>query len=360
MSKRPSQYYFGKSVRDINLAEAAMLAGLYKAPTKYAPHVNLPASRARTNEVLQNLVEAGFFTPAQVHEARMHPARIVEQRTGSSPDWFLDWAFEEVQRLTEGKNQYVLTARTTVDLTMQRQAEEALQTTIRQEGRALHFNSGSIVALETDGAVRALVGGPDYGENQFNRATHARRQPGSSFKVYVYAAALENGYTPNSTVRDSSRACGNWRPSNYGGSGGSGGSMPLWMALAKSLNTVAAELSFAVGREKVIELTQRVGVTGVRKTCSMALGDYGIIPLEHTGGIADLRQRRKERQALRILDIVNSTRERENDLQPRARRAGGTADRRARGRSRDEPDAAQGRDGRYGAGREPGLHQRRG
>jgi penicillin-binding protein 1A len=301
-----SQFYFGKSVRDVNLAEAALMAGLYKAPTKYAPHVNLPASRARTNEVLQNLVEAGFYTPAQVHEARLHPAQIVETRATTSPDWFLDWAFEEVQRLAEGKNQYVLTARTTVDLTMQKQADEALFTYLKQQGRSLRINSGAIVALETDGAVRALVGGPDYGESQFNRATHARRQPGSSFKIYVYATALENGYRPTTVVRDASRSCGRWHPQNYGGSHGGGGRMPLWLALAKSLNTVAAELSFAVGREKVIEMTQRLGITGIRKTCSMALGDYGITPLEHVGGMATFANGGKSARPYGILDIVNS------------------------------------------------------
>lgn len=301
-----SQFYFGKSVREVNLAEAALLAGLYKAPTTYAPHVNLPASRARTNVVLQNLVEAGYYTPAQVHEARLHPAQIVETRATTSPDWFLDYAFEEVQRLAEGKNQYVLTARTTIDLTMQKQADEALVTFLRQRGRSLRMDSGALVAMETDGAVRALVGGPDYGESQFNRATHARRQPGSSFKIYVYAAALENGYTPNTIVRDGSRTCGRWHPQNYGGSHGSGARMPLWMALAKSLNTVAAELSFAVGREKVIELTQRLGITGIRKTCSMALGDYGITPLEHVGGLATFANGGKSAKPYAILDIVSS------------------------------------------------------
>ena len=301
-----AQFYFGKSVREVNLAEAAMMAGLYKAPTKYAPHVNLPASRARTNEVLQNLVEAGFYTAAQVHEARLHPAQIVETRATTSPDWFLDWAYEEVQRLTEGKNQYVLTARTTVDLTLQKQADEALVTFLKQRGRSLRINSGALVAMEPDGAVRALVGGPDYGESQFNRATHARRQPGSSFKIYVYAAALENGYKPDTVVRDASRTCGRWHPQNYGGSHGGGGRMPLWMALAKSLNTVAAELSFAVGREKVIEMTQRLGITGIRKTCSMALGDYGITPLEHTGGLATFINGGKSARPFAILDVVNS------------------------------------------------------
>ncbi|HET6390776.1 PBP1A family penicillin-binding protein [Hyphomicrobium sp.] len=301
-----SQYYFGKSVRDITMPEAALLAGLFKAPSKYSPLVDLAASRARTNQVLDNLVEAGYYTAGQVHAARMNPAKIVEARSTTSPDWFLDWAFEEVQRLAEGRNQYVLTARTTVDLTLQRQAEEALNAALRKEGRGLHFTSGAIVLTETDGKVRAIVGGPDYGESQFNRATHARRQPGSSFKIYVYATALENGYTPQTSVRDASRSCGNWSPSNYGGGGGSGARIPLWLALAKSLNTVAAELSFAVGREKVIEMTKRLGIEGVKKTCSMALGDGGMTVLEHTGGVATFANGGKLARPYGILDITTS------------------------------------------------------
>ncbi len=192
-----SQFYFGKSVREINLSEAALLAGLFKAPTRFAPHVNLPASLARTNDVLTNLVEAGYMSPGQVHAARLNPARVVEPRQSQSPDWFLDWAFEEVQRVAEGRGHYVLTARVTVDMEMQRAAQEAMVTTLRstQTRRGAPF-SGALVAMDPDGAVRAVVGGIDYGESQFNRATHARRQPGSSFKIYVYATALENGFNP--------------------------------------------------------------------------------------------------------------------------------------------------------------------
>ncbi|MGE0053135.1 MAG: PBP1A family penicillin-binding protein [Hyphomicrobium sp.] len=301
-----SQYYFGKSVRDITMAEAAMLAGLFKAPTKYAPHVNLPASRARTNEVLDNLVEAGFYTSGQVHNARMNPARVIDHTNSTSPDWFLDWAFDEVQRLAQGKGQYVLTARTTVDLSLQRKAEEALKSAVAKEGRALRYSSGAMVVTETDGAVRAIVGGLDYGDSQFNRATKARRQPGSSFKVYVYATALENGYRPQTPVRDASRSCGNWHPQNYGGSHGSGARIPLWNALARSLNTVAAELSFAVGREKVIDMTRRLGITGVKKTCSMALGDGGMTLIEHAGGIATFANDGKLAKPYGILDITTS------------------------------------------------------
>jgi len=302
-----SQYYFGKSVRDVTMAEAALLAGLYKAPTKFAPHVNLPASRARTSEVLSNLVEAGFYTSGQVQEARLNPAQTIEHGRTDSPDYYLDWAFDEVQRVMQGRgDDYVLTARTTVDLRMQSQAEEALKSTVRQFGRSRRLDAGAIVSMSPDGAVRAIVGGLDYGESQFNRATQARRQPGSSFKLYVYAAAIESGMTPNSTVRDASRSCGRWHPKNYSGSHGSGSRMPLWMAFAKSLNTTAAELSFQVGRDEVLEMTKRLGVGGVRKTCSMALGDTGITPLEHTGAYAHFANGGRAARPYAILEIQNT------------------------------------------------------
>jgi penicillin-binding protein 1A len=301
-----SQFYFGKSVREITLAESALLAGLFKAPTRYAPHVNLPAARARTNEVLSNLVEAGFMSPGQVHAARLNPARTIEPRQSQSPDWFLDWAFEEIQRIAEGRGHFVLTARVTVDADMQRAAQEAMVTTLRstQMRRGAPF-SGAMVAMEPDGAVRAIVGGLDYGESQFNRATHARRQPGSSFKIYVYATALENGYNPRSIVRDASGSCGNWSPRNYAG-GASGRSLTLTDAFKVSLNTTAADLSFKVGREKVLEMTKRLGVNGVRRTCSMALGDTGITLLEHTSAYATFANGGKLARPYAILEIFNS------------------------------------------------------
>jgi penicillin-binding protein 1A len=302
-----AQFYFGKSVREVTLAEAAMMAGLFKAPTKYAPHVNMPAARARTNDVLSNLVDAGFYSPGQVHLARLHPAKVVENRATYSPDWFLDWAFEEIQRLAEGRNQFVLTARTTLDISMQKSGEEALTTTLRTMGKAQHVSSGALIAMETDGAVKAIVGGPDYGESQFNRATHAKRQPGSSFKPYVYATALENGFSSNSTMVDSPKMCGNWSPKNYSG-GASGGSVNLGDALARSLNTVAVNLSLdpKVGRQKVVEMTRRLGIKGITPSCSMALGDHGITPLEHTGAIATFANDGKLVKPYGILEIFTS------------------------------------------------------
>jgi penicillin-binding protein 1A len=279
-----AQYYFGKSIREVTLPESAMLAGMFKAPTRYAPHVNLAASRARANEVLSNMVEAGYLSEGQVYGARLNPARIVERGDNNTPDYFLDWAFEEVQRLMHGKPNHILVARTTVDLGLQKAAENALEDTVNKFGRSRNFNNGALVSMETDGAVRAMVGGKDYGSSQFNRAAHAYRQPGSSFKPYVYLAALEHGYTPDSTVSDGYVSCGRWSPKNY--SGGFRGRMSLRTALAKSINTVAVKLSLEVDRGTVLANMDKMGIKHLKKTCSMALGDNGMTPLEHVGGYA--------------------------------------------------------------------------
>ncbi|HDO51156.1 MAG TPA: penicillin-binding protein, partial [Rhizobiales bacterium] len=279
-----SQFYFGKSVRDVNLAEAAMLAGLFKAPARYAPHLDLPASRGRANVILTNMVEAGYLTEGQVHGARLNPAEILNRNDFYTPDWFLDYAFEQVRELMRDRGEFVLTARTTVDIGLQKAGEAAVQNVLRQYGRARRVRQGALVAMEKDGAVRALVGGRDYGESQFNRAAHAYRQPGSSFKPYVYLTALENGYTPETIVLDGPVSCGRWSPRNY--SGGFRGRMPMKYALMRSLNTVAVRLSLTVGREKVLANVHKLGFTQVKKTCSMALGDTGLTLLEHTGGFA--------------------------------------------------------------------------
>ncbi len=301
-----AQFYFGKSVREVSLAEAAMMAGLFKAPTKYAPHINLARSRARANEVLSNLVEAGFLTASQVHDARLNPAKVIETRLPYSPDWFLDWAYEEVRRLAKGKDQFVLTARTTVDLPTQRKADEAIVSIMREHGRARNAKSAALVSMEPDGSVRAIVGGIDYGDSQFNRATSAKRQPGSSFKPYVYLTALENGYRPSTVMRDSSPRCGNWSPRNYSGGYGGGGRYTLTRALAKSLNTVAVALSLKVGRKKVLANVKKLGLVGVRKSCSMALGDTGVTVISHVAGYAAFANGGYPVRPYGILELRNS------------------------------------------------------
>ncbi len=317
-----SQFYFGKSVRDIHLAEAAILAGLFKAPSKYAPHSNPVDSRARTNQVLSNLVEAGFMTEGQVHSARLTHAKIIDHEKDYAPNYFLDWAFEEVQRLMRGKGEYVLTARTTVDIPLQKVAEKAIETQLDTRGRWARARQAVLVSMDTDGAVRAMVGGRDYGESQFNRAVHAARQPGSSFKPYVYLTAIENGMKPTRVVLDTSPTCGRWSPVNYGG-GASGRPMTLYDALKRSVNTIAVKLSLEVGREKVVEVAHRIGLTAIRKTCSMALGDTGIAPLDHVGGYAVFANGGMAVKPYAILELRNTHDEvvysRERDEPPPAR-----------------------------------------
>src|SRR5437588_10005985 len=192
-----AQFYFGKSARDVNLAEAAMLAGLFKAPTRFAPHINLPAARARANVVLDNLVDAGFMSDGQVFGARRNPATPVDRRDEGAPNYYLDYAFDEMRKLVDKLPKHVteraFVVRTALDSGLQRKAEEAIENSLRQYGRDYHATQAATVVADLDGGVRAMVGGRDYGASQFNRSTDAYRQPGSSFKPYVYTTALLNG-----------------------------------------------------------------------------------------------------------------------------------------------------------------------
>jgi penicillin-binding protein 1A len=252
-----SEFYFGKSVRDINLAESAMLAGLFKAPTKYAPHVNLPNARARANEVLTNLVQAGYYTEGQVLSARRNPAKAVDRKRDYTPDYFLDFAFGQVEAMNLPV--HTLIVKSTIDIGIQKKAEQVIEDTLRQVGQELRISQAATVIMDPDGAVRAIVGGRDYGASQFNRATDAKRQPGSSFKPYVYTAALTLGnYTPKSVVNDQPTCIGDWCPKNYGGR--YSGRVTLTDAIARSLNSIPVQLAQQLGRETVAKFAQRFGI----------------------------------------------------------------------------------------------------
>jgi penicillin-binding protein 1A len=283
-----SQYYFGKSARDLTLAEAAMIAGMFKAPTKYAPTVNLPAARARANMVLDALVDAGFMTEGQVHAARLHPATPVPRPPDTSPDYYLDWAFQEVRQLADsgafGAHRS-LVVRTTLDPAIQKDVEQAIESGLRQYGDQYKVTQSAAVVMTPSGAVRAMVGGRDYGESQFNRATEALRQPGSSFKPYVYATALENGFTPETIVLDAPITIGRWSPHNYGDH--YLGRVTVMTALQHSLNTVAVRLAQAVGREKIIATAQAMGVrTPLRNILQLPLGVSEVTVLDQATGFS--------------------------------------------------------------------------
>ncbi len=319
-----AEYYFGKSVKDVSLAEAAMLAGLFKAPTKYAPHVNLPAARARANDVLNAMVDAGFMTAGQVDSAKRNPATPVDRKRESSPDYYLDWAFDQVKELAEeGKlgSDRVLTVKTPHDSAIQQRADEAVEAILRQHGPTYRVKQAATVVMDPDGAVRAIVGGRDYGASQFNRATASQRQPGSSFKPYVYATALSAGlYRPNTIVTDRPVCIGNWCPKNYGGS--FSGSMPLYVALAKSINSIPVQMSIAIGRatgethearaaaigrKKIVAMGHAMGLTTpLTDTVSLPIGAAEVTVIDQAAGYAVFANGGKRAKPYAALDIHNS------------------------------------------------------
>ncbi len=311
-----TDFYFGKSVRDVTLAESAMLAGLFKAPTKFAPHINLPAARGRAADVLNNLVDAGFMTQSQIFGALRAPATPVDRSRESSPDWYLDWAFNEVKALADAgklKSERVLTVRLALDSNVQRKADDVIETQLRENGRSYKATQSATVIMQVDGAVRAIVGGRDYGTSQFNRAVDAMRQPGSSFKPYVYLTALLSGkFKPTTLVTDSPVCIGNWCPRNYGGS--FSGTVPLSVALAKSLNTIAVKLAIAVGgkdgpkagRAKIVETARKMGVTApLPDTVSLPIGADEVSVIEHSASYAVFGNGGKRVKAWAASEIMN-------------------------------------------------------
>ncbi|MBM3531061.1 MAG: PBP1A family penicillin-binding protein [Alphaproteobacteria bacterium] len=311
-----AQFYFNKSARDVTLAESAMLAGLFKAPAKFAPHINLPAARGRANVVLDNLVEAGFMTEGQVFGARRNPATSLDRRDDRSPNYYLDWAFDEMKKLVgtfpKTMTDRVFLVRTALDSGLQRAADSAVENALRQYGRDYNASQAAVVVADTDGAVRAMVGGRDYTASQFNRATDALRQPGSSFKPYVYAAALEFGLKPTSTVVDGPVCIGNWCPHNY--SGGYAGSMSVTQALTRSINTIAVKLSITIGngnpklgRNKIVQLAKNMGLrTPLIDTPSLPIGAGEVTVLDHTVAYAAFPNGGKAVPAHAILEVRNA------------------------------------------------------
>lgn len=300
-----AEFYFGKSVRDVSIAEAAMLAGLFKAPSKFAPHVNLPAARARANIVLDNMVEAEFLTEGQVFGARQNPATVVDRSQNYVPNYYLDWAFAEVQRLGNGED-FVYTVRTTIDIELQKAAEAAMASSFRQFGQRYGAGQAAMVVTEHDGAVRVMIGGRDYGESQFNRATDALRQPGSSFKPFVYLTAMMNGYTPQSVVVDAPINVGGWSPRNYGRS--YRGPVTLLTALTKSINVIPVRLAEAFGRGKIVETAKKVGIrSDLLITRSLPLGTTEVTVLDMTGAYTVFANGGRRATPYAVIDIRTSS-----------------------------------------------------
>ncbi|MBI3698869.1 MAG: PBP1A family penicillin-binding protein [Afipia sp.] len=309
-----AHFYFNKSARDVNLAEAAMLAGLFKAPTRYAPHINLPAARARANVVLDNLVDAGFMTEGQVFGARRNPAVAVDRREEVSPNYYLDYAFDEMRKLVQtfpkSYTERVFVVRTAIDMNVQKAAEDTVENKLRQYGRDYHATQSALVLADLDGGVRAMVGGRDYGSSQFNRATDAMRQPGSSFKPYVYTTALMNGFTPKSIIVDGPVCIGNWCPQNYGHS--YSGAVTLTQAITRSINVVPVKLSIAMGgkggpkagRAMIVATARKFGIKApLPDTPSLPIGSDEVSVIEHAVAYATFPNKGKAVTPHAVLEV---------------------------------------------------------
>ena len=283
-----SRRYFNKPATEMNLGESALIAGLLKAPSRYAPSSSPERAEARIHQVLLNMVDAGYLDKSQVQPALdsfVHsPAR---EGDGGNVRYYTDWILDQIPNYV-GSTQDDLVVTTTFDPKLQGYAVDALQNGIATSGAKLKFSEGALVAMTPDGAVKAIVGGADYGKTQFNRATQAKRQPGSLFKLFVYLAALEAGMTPESTVIDGpiSLQVGNkvWSPGNY--EKGFKGEVQLVEALRESLNTAAVRLSLYTGVGKVAEMAARLGVPDIPAYPAIALGAVEATVMDMTNAFA--------------------------------------------------------------------------
>ncbi len=277
-----AQRYFAKPAIDLDLAQSAMLVGLLKAPSRLAPTNDLDAARDRASIVLLRMEDEGLITTDEAKRALSEPANVVDQDRNQFAAYFTDWVLDGLSEFL-GKPDHDIVVRTTLDPDLQRQAQQYLRSGL--ETASLADLDGALVLLDQSGAVRAMVGGRDYQESRFNRAVYAKRQPGSAFKPFVYAAALENGWTPSSEIDDVPFTIGDWQPRNAGGV--YAGEITLTEALARSINTVAIRLAQLVGLENVIATARHFGIgDDLRAVPSLALGTSEVTLIDLTSAYA--------------------------------------------------------------------------
>ena len=273
-----AQRYFGKSARHVTLSEAALLAGLVKSPSRLSPTKNFNAAERRAQVVLAAMADAKLVNERAAKVAMAQPPRILKPSAGGSINYVADWVMDAVNDLIGHVDQDLVVA-TTIDPALQAAAEKALVDELTQKGDKFDVEQGALVAMTPDGAVRAMVGGKNYAESQFNRAVAAKRQPGSSFKPFVYLTALEHGLTPDSVREDRPIALKNWKPENYGRQ--YYGPVTLTQALSQSLNTVSVRLTLEMGPATVAKTAYRLGIASrLDPNPSLALGTSEVSLIE--------------------------------------------------------------------------------
>ncbi|MBU1348180.1 MAG: PBP1A family penicillin-binding protein [Alphaproteobacteria bacterium] len=272
-----SQRYFDKGAKDLTVGEAALLAGLLKAPSRYSPVSESERAAARATVVLDEMEDAGVITPEQRAAAVLEPVRVSRTLATQHAQYFIDWLDKEIRGLV-GEPTEDMIVETTLDLTLQTAAERNVRRILERDG-SRGVEQAALVALDGDGRVRAMIGGASYADSQFNRAVDARRQAGSAFKPFVYLAAMEAGYTPQTPVVDEPVRIGNWSPRNY--SGTFAGNMTLAQAVAQSTNTVAAYVADQIGRDSVARAARRLGISSrIGLEPAMALGAVEVSPID--------------------------------------------------------------------------------
>ncbi len=297
--------YFGKTPKDLTLAESAMLASFPKAPSRFAKQAQSARAKDRQAYVLDQMVEAGMISPAQANEAKAQALVFATDQPDSFTGHALDYAIERVHEIMANPPPDMV-IKLSLDLKLQEAAQKAVEHGLATMGKDRRASEGAALIIENEtGAIRAMVGGRDYLKSQFNRSTQARRQPGSSFKMFVYAAALEDGMTPGTVRFDMPVTIKNWRPRNYGGQ--YMGAVTLSYALAESLNTVAAQIGDEIGVEKVTALAHEFGVRSeLHNYPSITLGSDEVTLMEMTTGFGVLAKGGLQMSPYIIEQITNS------------------------------------------------------
>ena len=268
-----SQKYFQKSSRDMNLLEAAIIAGMLKAPSRYNPIASAERAKARAKVVLQNMVNNDALTERQMKYALPLPVGEDKSYKGQGADYFADWVYREVNDYI-GERDNDIYVYTTLDQKIQENAEKILREAVFA-AKNRNVSEGAVVVLNKSGEVKAMVGGIDYRKSQFNRAVTALRQPGSAFKPFVYLTALQNGWKREDRIDDVPLSIGKWKPENYDKK--YYGSVTLDEALMKSLNLATVNLSESLSRKDIIRTAKKMGIsTPVENTPSLALGTFEV------------------------------------------------------------------------------------
>src|SRR5262245_60410508 len=287
-----ARIYFNKRLAELSVAEAAMLAGLIKAPSEYNPIRNLEAARQRAAQVLDAMVETGAIDAKTAAEAKAAPAEVkAVPELAPATSWFADWIAKHEFSKVAGAETRTMKVRTTLVPELQQAAEQVVAEALKGPRRG-GPSQAALVAMRPDGAVLAMVGGGDYDQSQFNRAADAKRQPGSAFKVFVYYAALRSGYLPSDVIDASPIRIKRWEPENFGGR--RYGKMRLEQAFAQSVNTAAVRLATNVGLDKVVAAARDLGIDApLSPVPSLALGTSELTLVDLTGAFASVRMGRR-------------------------------------------------------------------